>query len=74
MKSLLAVAACLLFAHTARGEGHTVRVQETAIIEIAGATAAYTTNPAIASRIRSIAAPIKKRFTQTHVVSSCRRG
>jgi hypothetical protein len=48
VKSLLAVAACLLFANAARGEGHTVRVQETAIIEIAGATAAYTTNPAIA--------------------------
>jgi len=48
VKSLLAVAACLLFAHAARGEGYTVRVQETAIIEIAGATAAYTTNPAIA--------------------------
>jgi hypothetical protein len=48
VKALLAVAACLLFAHAARGEGYTVRVQETAIIEIAGATAAYTTNPAIA--------------------------
>jgi cell division protein FtsN len=35
-------------AHAVRGESHTVRVQETAIIEIAGATAAYTTNPAIA--------------------------
>ena len=48
MKSLLAIAACLLFAHAARGEGYTVRVQETAIIEIAGATAVFTTNPAIA--------------------------
>lgn len=48
MKALLAVAACLWLAHAARGESFTVRVQETAIIEIAGATAAYTTNPAIA--------------------------
>ena len=48
MRAFLAVAACLLFAHGARGEGYTVRVQDNAIIEIAGATAAYTTNPAIA--------------------------
>jgi cell division septation protein DedD len=48
VKALLAVAACLLLAHAVRGESFTVRVQETAIIEIAGATAAYTTNPAIA--------------------------
>lgn len=48
MRPLLAVTACLLLAHTARGESYTVRVQETAIIEIAGATAAYTTNPLIA--------------------------
>jgi hypothetical protein len=48
VKALLAVAACFLFALAARGERYTVRVQETAIIEIAGATAAYTTNPAIA--------------------------
>jgi hypothetical protein len=48
VKALLAAAACLLFAHAMRGESVTVRVEETAIIEIAGATAAYTTNPAIA--------------------------
>jgi hypothetical protein len=48
VKALLAIGACLLFAHAARGEGYTVRVQETAIVEITGATAAYTTNPAIA--------------------------
>lgn len=48
MKPLLAVAACLLLAHDVRGESFTVRVQETATVEIAGATAAYTTNPAIA--------------------------
>jgi hypothetical protein len=48
VKALLAVAACLLIVHAARGEGYTVRVQEIAIVEIAGATAAYTTNPAIA--------------------------
>jgi hypothetical protein len=48
VRTFLAVAACLLFAYAARGEGYTVRVRDTAIIEIAGATAAYTTNPAIA--------------------------
>lgn len=48
MRALLALAACLLFAHAAHGEGYTVRVQETATVEIAGATAAYTTNPAVA--------------------------
>jgi hypothetical protein len=48
VRAFLAVAACLLFAHAARGEGYTVRVQETATVEIAGATAAYTTNPAVA--------------------------
>ncbi len=48
MKALLAVTACLLFTHAVRGESFTVRVQETATIEIDGATAAYTTNPAIA--------------------------
>jgi hypothetical protein len=48
VRALLAVAACLLFANAARGESFTVRIQETAIIEIPGATAAYTTNPAVA--------------------------
>ena len=48
MRALLAAAACLLFAHAMRGESFTVRVQETVIVEILGATAAYTTNPAIA--------------------------
>jgi hypothetical protein len=48
VKALLAAAACLLFAHAMRAESFTVRVEETAIVEIPGATAAYTTNPAIA--------------------------
>ena len=48
MRRFLFVAASLLFAHAARAESFTVRIQESAIIEIAGATAAYTTNPAIA--------------------------
>lgn len=48
VRPLLAIAASFLLAHAARGESFTVRIQETAIIEIAGATAAYTTNPLIA--------------------------
>ncbi|MCU1245130.1 MAG: hypothetical protein JWN02_1040 [Acidobacteria bacterium] len=48
MKWLLIIAACLSLTPAARGQGYTVRIQETAIIEIAGATAAYTTNPTIA--------------------------
>jgi Pilus formation protein N terminal region len=48
VKTLLTAAACLLLAHTARGESFTVRFQETASIEMAGATAAYTTDPLIA--------------------------
>ena len=48
MKPFLFVAATLLLAHTMRGGSLTVGVQETATIEIAGATAAYTTNPLIA--------------------------
>lgn len=55
MKRFLAIAASLLLVHAVRGESYTVRFQETAIIEIAGATAAYTTNPAIADV--TIAAP-----------------
>jgi hypothetical protein len=43
-----ALVTTLLFAVALRGESFTVRVQETAVVEIAGATAAYTTNPAIA--------------------------
>jgi hypothetical protein len=38
----------LLLAQGVRGESYTVRVQETAFVEISGATAAYTTNPDIA--------------------------
>lgn len=48
MKPLLAFAASLLLAYAVRGESYTVRVRETAIVEIGGATAAWTTNPAIA--------------------------
>jgi cell division septation protein DedD len=48
VKRFLFVAAPLLLAHAVRGESFTVRIQETATIEIAGATAAYTTNPLIA--------------------------
>lgn len=48
MRLLLSVAACLLFTQELRAENYTVRVQETAIVEIAGATAAYATNPDIA--------------------------
>jgi hypothetical protein len=48
VRLLLVVAASLLFACAVRGESFTVRIQETAVIEIAGATAAYTTNPLIA--------------------------
>lgn len=51
MRVLLAVASSLLLAHVARGESFTVRIQETAVIAIDGATAAYTTNPAIADAI-----------------------
>jgi hypothetical protein len=38
----------LFLAQGVRAESYTVRVQETAFVEIAGATAAYTTNPEIA--------------------------
>ena len=48
MRPLLAAAASLLLAYSVRGESYTVRIQETALIEIPGATAAYTTNPLIA--------------------------
>jgi hypothetical protein len=48
VRGLVAAAAFLLFAHAARGESFTVRVGETAVIDIPGATAAYTTNPAVA--------------------------
>jgi cell division septation protein DedD len=48
VKPFLFVAASLLLAHAIRGESFTVGVQETTTIEIAGATAAYTTNPLIA--------------------------
>ncbi|HSY48783.1 MAG TPA: carboxypeptidase regulatory-like domain-containing protein [Thermoanaerobaculia bacterium] len=61
MRLLLTVAACLLLAHAARGESYTVRVEETAIIEIAGATAAFTTNPAIAD----VATPATGRLSVT---------
>jgi hypothetical protein len=37
-----------LLAQGVRGESYTVRIQETALVEISGATAAYTTNPDIA--------------------------
>ncbi|MEO8379738.1 MAG: SPOR domain-containing protein [Acidobacteriota bacterium] len=47
MRSLFA-AACLLWTLPAWGESLTVRVQESATIELAGATAAYTTNPVVA--------------------------
>ena len=48
MRTLAAIAACSLLAQGGWAESYTVRVQETAIVEIAGATAAYTTNPDIA--------------------------
>jgi len=48
VKPFLFVAASFLLAPVVRGESVTVRIQETAVIEIAGATAAYTTNPLIA--------------------------
>jgi hypothetical protein len=48
VKPLLAAVACLLLAHTVRGESFTVRFQQTASIEMTGATAAYTTDPLIA--------------------------
>jgi cell division protein FtsN len=48
VRFLLSVAACLLLTQGLRAENYTVRVQETAIVEMAGATAAYTTNPDIA--------------------------
>jgi cell division septation protein DedD len=48
VRHFLFVAASLLLAHAVRGESVTLRIQETATIEIAGATAAYTTNPLIA--------------------------
>lgn len=48
MRALLAGAACLLLALAAQGESFTVRVEESAVVEIAGATAAYTTNPLVA--------------------------
>ena len=51
MKPFLAVAVWLLCAYALRGESFTVRVQETASIEMAGATAAYTTDPLIADVI-----------------------
>jgi hypothetical protein len=40
-----------MLAYAASGESSTVRIQETVTIEIPGATAAYTTNPAIADAI-----------------------
>jgi hypothetical protein len=48
VKSILAITALLLAAHAVRAEGFTVRIEETAIIEIAGARSARTTNPLIA--------------------------
>ncbi len=48
MKLLLAIVACLLTAHAVRAESYTVEVQETATIDLAGATSAWTTNPDIA--------------------------
>ena len=48
MRVLWAVAIALSVAHAAHGESVTVRIQETVTIEMFGATAAYTTNPAIA--------------------------
>lgn len=47
MRILLAVVA-LLWAQTVFAESFTVRIQETAIVDIPGATAAFTTNPDIA--------------------------
>jgi hypothetical protein len=48
VRFLLLGAASLLLVHAVRGESLTVRIQETAVVEIPGATAAYTTNPLIA--------------------------
>jgi cell division protein FtsN len=48
LRPLLAVVASLFLAQAALGESYTVLVQETAIVEVAGATAAYTTNTDIA--------------------------
>jgi cell division septation protein DedD len=48
VRRLAVAAASLLLAQAALGDSFTVRIQETAIVEIAGATAAYTTSTDIA--------------------------
>jgi hypothetical protein len=48
VRRFLFVVASLLLAHAVRGETLAVGIQETVVIGIAGATAAYTTNPDIA--------------------------